>query len=119
MTSNEPINFGRVERSCSKAAELSPCIPTLPCCPPAITTKSESWTPGAHVNANIDADVVRGRVVPVRNRSAAQLLAREMEILCNDQIYQDALAVAERMIERSRPPSGQRLPSQIDTRSLC
>jgi hypothetical protein len=37
-------------------------------------------------------------VLPVRNRSAAQLLSREMEILCNDQIYQEAVAIAARMI---------------------
>ncbi len=42
----------------------------------------------------------RGRVLPVRNRSAAQLLSREMEILCNDQIYQEALTVAAKMIAR-------------------
>jgi hypothetical protein len=39
--------------------------------------------------------------LPVRNRSAAQLLSREMEILCNDQIYQEAIAVAATMIDRS------------------
>lgn len=43
----------------------------------------------------------RGRVLPVRNRSTAQLLSREMEILCNDQIYQEAVAVAARLIETS------------------
>ncbi len=42
----------------------------------------------------------RGRVLPVRNRSAVRLLSREMEILCNDQIYQEAVAVAARLIER-------------------
>ncbi|HEV2829804.1 MAG TPA: glucose-6-phosphate dehydrogenase assembly protein OpcA [Pyrinomonadaceae bacterium] len=41
----------------------------------------------------------RGRVLPVRNRSSAQLLSREMEILCNDQIYQEAVAIAARMID--------------------
>jgi glucose-6-phosphate dehydrogenase assembly protein OpcA len=40
----------------------------------------------------------RGRVLPVRNRSAAQLLSREMEILCNDQMFQDAVAVAAKLI---------------------
>jgi glucose-6-phosphate dehydrogenase assembly protein OpcA len=44
--------------------------------------------------------VHRGRVLPVRNRSPAQLLSREMEILCNDQIYQEAVAMAARMLER-------------------
>jgi glucose-6-phosphate dehydrogenase assembly protein OpcA len=41
----------------------------------------------------------RGRVLPVRNRSAAQLLSREMEILCNDQIYQEAIEMTARMID--------------------
>ena len=46
----------------------------------------------------LGGDTHRGRVLPVRNRSAAQLLSRELEILCNDQIYQEALAVVARMI---------------------
>jgi glucose-6-phosphate dehydrogenase assembly protein OpcA len=50
--------------------------------------------------AKLGANTHRGRVLPVRNRSAAQLLSREMEILCNDQIYQEAVAVAAKMIER-------------------
>jgi glucose-6-phosphate dehydrogenase assembly protein OpcA len=50
--------------------------------------------------ARVGRDVQRGRVLPVRNRSAAQLLAREMEILCNDQIYQEAIAMAALMIDR-------------------
>jgi glucose-6-phosphate dehydrogenase assembly protein OpcA len=49
--------------------------------------------------ANLGSDVQRGRVLPVRNRSTAQLLSREMEILCNDQIYQEALQVAANLIE--------------------
>ena len=52
--------------------------------------------------ARMDDDVHRGRVIPVRNRSAAQLLGREMEILCNDQIYQEAVAMVARMIDGSR-----------------
>ncbi|HEX3282799.1 MAG TPA: glucose-6-phosphate dehydrogenase assembly protein OpcA [Pyrinomonadaceae bacterium] len=50
--------------------------------------------------AKLGSNVNRGRVLPVRNRSTAQLLSREMEILCNDQIYQDALKVAASLIER-------------------
>jgi len=42
--------------------------------------------------------IQRGRVLPVRNRSTAQLLSREMEILCNDKIYQEALSVAAKLI---------------------
>ena len=56
--------------------------------------------------ANLGSDVQRGRVLPVRNRSTAQLLSREMEILCNDQIYQEAIAVAADMIDRSTSVSG-------------
>jgi len=48
--------------------------------------------------AKLGQRVHRGRVLPVRNRSAAQLLSREMEILCNDNIYQQALAVATTLI---------------------
>jgi glucose-6-phosphate dehydrogenase assembly protein OpcA len=55
--------------------------------------------------AKLGASVQRGRVLPVRNRSAAQLLSREMEILCNDQIYEEAVAMAARMIDRSIPRS--------------
>lgn len=43
----------------------------------------------------------RGRVLPVRNRGAAQLLSREMEILCNDQIYEESLAIATDLIDSS------------------
>jgi glucose-6-phosphate dehydrogenase assembly protein OpcA len=50
--------------------------------------------------AGVGASTHRGRVLPVRNRSAAHLLSREMEILCNDQIYQEAIAVAAEMIDR-------------------
>jgi glucose-6-phosphate dehydrogenase assembly protein OpcA len=56
--------------------------------------------------ARLGSSTHRGRVLPVRNRSAAQLLSREMEILCNDQIYQEAVAMAARMIDRSRSSSG-------------
>lgn len=48
--------------------------------------------------ASLGADTQRGRVLPVRNRSTAQLLSREMEILCNDKIYQESLAVAANLI---------------------
>jgi glucose-6-phosphate dehydrogenase assembly protein OpcA len=52
------------------------------------------------MEAKLGAETQRGRVLPVRNRSTAQLLGREMEILCNDQIYQEAVAMAVRMIAR-------------------
>ncbi len=56
--------------------------------------------------AKLGASVQRGRVLPVRNRSTAQLLSREMEILCNDQIYQEALAMAAKLINPSPSISG-------------
>lgn len=49
--------------------------------------------------ARIRSEVKRGRVLPVRNRSTSQLLAREMEILSRDRVYQEAVAMAARMIE--------------------
>jgi glucose-6-phosphate dehydrogenase assembly protein OpcA len=63
---------------------------------------------GIHLlaEATLGGDVHRGRVLPVRNRSAAQLLSREMEILCNDQIYQEAVAIVAKLIDRSTSPSG-------------
>ncbi|HEV7684271.1 MAG TPA: glucose-6-phosphate dehydrogenase assembly protein OpcA [Pyrinomonadaceae bacterium] len=54
--------------------------------------------------ARLGSQTHRGRVLPVRNRNAAQLLSREMEILCNDQIYQEAVAVAAGMTEHSTSP---------------
>ncbi len=56
--------------------------------------------------AKLGASVQRGRVLPVRNRSTAQLLSREMEILCNDQIYQEAIAMAAKLINPSPSISG-------------
>ncbi len=49
--------------------------------------------------ARLAESVQRGRVLPVRNRSAAQLLSREMEILCNDDIYQETVAMVTRIIK--------------------
>lgn len=52
--------------------------------------------------ARIKTNVHGGRVLPVRNRSAARLLGREMEILCNDKIYQEAIDMGARIIDLSR-----------------
>jgi glucose-6-phosphate dehydrogenase assembly protein OpcA len=62
---------------------------------------------GLHLmaEAKLGAKTQRGRVLPVRNRSAANLLSRELEILCNDQIYQEALAVATQMLVSLSEPS--------------
>jgi len=56
---------------------------------------------GLHLETRgvIDGVPIPGRVLPVRNRSTAQLLGRELEILCNDQIYAEAVAMAAKIIE--------------------
>jgi len=51
--------------------------------------------------AKLGPTTQRGRVLPVRNRTAAQLFSREMEILCNDDVYQEVVALAARLIDRS------------------
>jgi hypothetical protein len=55
---------------------------------------------GLHLKtqARIGSNVQPGRLLPVRNRSTAQLLSREMEILCNDSVYEEAISLAARMI---------------------
>jgi glucose-6-phosphate dehydrogenase assembly protein OpcA len=57
--------------------------------------------------ARLGSKIHRGRVLPVRNRSAARLLSREMEILCNDRIYQEALAWATTLIGLSSSSADQ------------
>jgi glucose-6-phosphate dehydrogenase assembly protein OpcA len=54
--------------------------------------------------AKLGSNVHRGRVLPVRSRSAAQLFSREMEILCNDRIYEEAIVVATELIETMTKP---------------
>jgi hypothetical protein len=54
----------------------------------------------AFTEPRLGSNINRGRVLPVRNRSTAQLLSREMEILCNDQIYQEAVGIAAHIIDR-------------------
>lgn len=52
-----------------------------------------------------------GRLLPVRNWSAARLLSREMEILCNDKIYEEAIEVAAEMMRhhaQDRQAEGRR-----------
>lgn len=60
---------------------------------------------GLHVlaEANIGSDIHRGRVLPVRNRPLAQLLVREMEIMTNDNLYQQALETATVIISALTP----------------
>ncbi|MDQ6653473.1 MAG: glucose-6-phosphate dehydrogenase assembly protein OpcA [Acidobacteriota bacterium] len=48
--------------------------------------------------AKLGPEIHRGRVLPVRNRSVAQLLSREMEILCNDDVYAEAISMAIQLL---------------------
>jgi len=57
--------------------------------------------------ATIGSSTQRGRVLPVRNRTTAQLMSREMEILCNDQIYQEAIVVVAEMIKKFQIPDSK------------
>ena len=55
---------------------------------------------GLHLETQVTIEGVPqpGRVLPVRNRTTAQLLGRELEILCNDNIYAEAVKLAAQMI---------------------
>lgn len=55
---------------------------------------------GLHLETrtHIDGQVQPGQLVAVRNRSIAQLLGREMEILCNDDVYAEAIGVGLRIL---------------------
>jgi glucose-6-phosphate dehydrogenase assembly protein OpcA len=52
--------------------------------------------------AKLGPQTHRGRVLPVRNRSVAQLLSREMDILCNDDVYAEAIGMAIQLIEAAK-----------------
>jgi hypothetical protein len=56
---------------------------------------------GLHLEtqATIEGIAQPGRILPVRNRSTAQLLSREMEILSNDNVYMEAVKVAARLVQ--------------------
>lgn len=62
-----------------------------------VVTRSED---NRHIlaEAHIGSDVHRGRLLPARNRTTTQLLAREMEILSHDRVYQEALATVCQML---------------------
>jgi glucose-6-phosphate dehydrogenase assembly protein OpcA len=56
---------------------------------------------GLHLESHVEIDglVHPGRVLPVRNRSTAQLLSRELEILTNDNIYAEAVSWAADLLQ--------------------
>ncbi|MEP6706386.1 MAG: glucose-6-phosphate dehydrogenase assembly protein OpcA [Pyrinomonadaceae bacterium] len=45
-----------------------------------------------------DDQINQSRISPVRNRSAAELLGREMEIVCRDLLYEDAILKADEIV---------------------
>jgi glucose-6-phosphate dehydrogenase assembly protein OpcA len=55
---------------------------------------------GLHLETQIQIDrqAHPGRILPVRNRSTAQLLGRELEILSNDNIYAEAVRWARNLL---------------------
>jgi glucose-6-phosphate dehydrogenase assembly protein OpcA len=94
------LNLTRVERGKQKAGRLVKVkLETASERDAAFTVKRTG--DGIHIvaEAQLGTTVQRGRTFPVRNRSLAQLLSREMEILCNDNIYQEAVSMAAIMID--------------------
>lgn len=83
----KPGRLAQIELKTTKASSAS-----------FIVLRSED---GMHLetHAKMPNRSLPGRTLPVRNRNTSQLLAREMEILCIDRIYEEALTVASRMLE--------------------
>jgi len=63
-----------------------------------VVTRSST---GVHLetHTSVNGNTYPGQVLPVRNRSMAQLLGREMEILKNDDIYAAAISAAMNISE--------------------
>jgi glucose-6-phosphate dehydrogenase assembly protein OpcA len=55
---------------------------------------------GLHLEAyaNVRGQIQPGQLLPVRNRSTAQLVGREMEILINDAVYTEAVLMGVKLI---------------------
>ncbi|HYJ85098.1 MAG TPA: glucose-6-phosphate dehydrogenase assembly protein OpcA [Pyrinomonadaceae bacterium] len=96
------LELNRVERGKHKPGRLVEVeLRTSASQPASFSVKRSADNLHILAEANIGTDIHRGRVLPVRNRSLAQLLSREMEILSNDNLYQQALAVAAKLIDLS------------------
>ncbi len=93
------LDFKRVERAAMKPGRLAQIELRTKKTSEAsfLVLRSED---GLHLetHAKMPRRSLPGRTLPVRNRSTAQLLAREMEILCNDRIYEQAVKLAIQMI---------------------
>ncbi|HKO99031.1 MAG TPA: glucose-6-phosphate dehydrogenase assembly protein OpcA [Pyrinomonadaceae bacterium] len=93
------LELNRVERSDVRPGRLVEVHLHVDGPQPAFFSVRRS-TDGIHVlaEARVGAEVEHGRVLPVRNRSLAQLLSREMEIITNDDLYQQALEKASNIM---------------------
>jgi hypothetical protein len=95
------LELNRVERGKHKPGRLVEVeLSTSGSPPKSFSVKRSADNLHILAESNIGTDIQRGRVLPVRNRSLAQLLSREMEILSNDNLYQQAVAVAAVLIGR-------------------
>jgi glucose-6-phosphate dehydrogenase assembly protein OpcA len=92
------LRLNEVQRPAMKSGRLSQ-IELKASDPPATFLVSRSED-GLHLETQttIGERSFPGRLLPLRNWSAAQLLSREMEILCNDKIYEEAIELAAEMM---------------------
>jgi len=92
------ISINEVQRPAMKSGRL--CEIELRCSDGAATFLVSRSEDGLHLETKttIGARSYPGRLLPVANWSAAQLLSREMEILGSDKIYEQAIEVAPEML---------------------
>ncbi|MGH9970934.1 MAG: glucose-6-phosphate dehydrogenase assembly protein OpcA [Pyrinomonadaceae bacterium] len=96
------VNLNVVERHAMKAGRLvQVSLKTSNAAVFAVTRSDDGLYLGTQ--AKTGGQIHPGRVSPLRNPSAAQLLSREMEILGNDRIYEEALEFVARMIQGTWP----------------
>lgn len=91
------LHFNEVQRPAMKSGRLAQI--ELKASGDATSFLVSRSADGLHLetHATIGERSCPGRWLPVRNQSTAQLLSREMEILCSDKIYAEAIAVAASM----------------------
>ena len=92
------ISLNEVQRPAMKSGRL--CEIELKCSDMPATFLVSRSEDGLHLETQttIGERAYPGRLMPVGNWSAAQLLSREMEILCNDKIYEEAIGMAPEML---------------------
>ncbi|MCM3904977.1 MAG: glucose-6-phosphate dehydrogenase assembly protein OpcA [Pyrinomonadaceae bacterium] len=94
------ISFNEVQRPAMKPGRL--CEIELKCSDVTSTFLVSRSEDGRHLETQktIGERSCPGRLVPVGNWSTAQMLSREMEILCSDKIYEEAIRVAPVIMEK-------------------